>query len=99
MKLTALFLPLLLAGCTHAEQIRPTGTLLITGTDDQVAALLNDKEAHIGPNVKLLTDRHTKSGLRELRYGMSEATPYRDIGGVVFYAQVHGNKVKFEKKH
>jgi len=29
---------------------------------------------------------------------MTEWTPYRDIGGMVFYAQTHGNKIKFEKK-
>ena len=99
MKLTGTILSLLLlGGCAHAKQIRPTETLLITGTDDQISALLSDKEARVGPTVKLLSDTHTKTGRRELKYGMSDTTPYRDIGGMVFYAQVHGNKVEFEKR-
>ena len=71
--------------------------LQIRGSDHQITGLMEDQRVEIGPSLRLLTDRHLPSGVRELRYAVSATTPYRDIGGLIFYAQNHGAKVKFEK--
>ena len=62
----------------------------------QIAALLTDQRVQIGSSLKLVSDIRAKDGIRELRYSVAADTPYRDIGGLVFYAQSHGATTTFE---
>jgi len=69
VKLTGSILSLmLLAGCAHAEQIRPTDTLLITGTDDQ-RSICGSYNAPLLP-IALLPE----GGLAEVSFDVGLAT-------------------------